>query len=289
MEECIVDTTVFSFPDEFVSFLPECSFPEACSWSAFARVVAEGGTWSETGLRRRIHRELSAAQSRRLGKRRRQCDPSADKGACGRASAESDTPPFSDDPAGLMRSYISAMKRSRYADSYSRELTGLAVHSPFVLKGWWVNHQIHCTHCRGFGDWEYVLAHNQENPCYVADLLACLHHGFLLPLAEEPASRVLGNYESLDLAPEAVMREWDKMAANNVVVPQGEALAIMEARGIRPEVNRFPVCAAPLLSVVKDSDTHAALAELSFFLSFFRYDPLLNPSPRLSDTASTAP
>jgi hypothetical protein len=66
----------------------------------------------------------------------------------------------------------------------------------------------------------------------------------------------------LDLAPEASVREWEKMVANGVVVPASAAEAALEARGFWRPPSQFPACSAPLLSVVKDADTEAALADL---------------------------
>lgn len=263
LDEVITDTTIFSCPEEFVSFLPDCSPRGSLDWSAFARVSKEGGTWSETGLRRRIHRELSAAQQGRLGKRRRSEETASSRIAGSGSDAERlSAKPFSDDPAGLTSLFVSAVRRSLYGAAYSKELSGPQVESPFVLEGWWTNHQIHCRPCRSFGDWAFVLEHNQHNACYMADILACLHHGFLLPFATEPAPRVLGNYDSLDLAPEASANEWSKMVANGVVKPAAEAGAWLSARGFGDSRVEFPVCGAPLLSVVKEADTEAALADL---------------------------
>jgi hypothetical protein len=96
----------------------------------------------------------------------------------------------------------------------------------------------------------------------MADILACLHHGFLLPFVREPEARTLSNYDSLELAPEASAREWEKMVANGVVVPEHRAREIVMACRPGVELQRFPHCSAPLLSVVKDPDVDEALASL---------------------------
>ena len=104
--------------------------------------------------------------------------------------------------------------------------------------------------------------HNEENPCYISDLLACLHHGFLLPFDSLPAQSSFDNYESLNMAPATGATEWGKMADNHVVVPEEEALAELAAEspgGAAPS----RCCSSPLLAVVKEADTEEALADLA--------------------------
>lgn len=92
---------------------------------------------------------------------------------------------------------------------------------------------------------------NETNPCYIADVLATLHHGYLVPFAEAPKPFDEGkNYQSLDTAPVAVDKEWLKMSSNDVIFPASP-------------VGEQPVCIAPLQAVVKESDVEDAQATLS--------------------------
>jgi hypothetical protein len=261
LDEHVKDVRVFDCPREFKAFLPQWDQEDAKSWSSFQKVWDEGGSWSETGLRRRLHKEHSSAQQCRPGKQDpKPIWPSGEDTATKPLPARVPRVFFSDEPEGLVREYIKALSSSLYGEHYSKELRGDPIPSPFTLEGWWVNHQIHCGHCRAFGDWAFVRRRNQDNPCYMADILACLHHGFLLPLLKEPPNRMFANYESLDLAPEASEREWRKMVDHKVVLRADEAVALRDSRGVGTQGPAFPFCGAPLLSVVKEPGTDASLA-----------------------------
>lgn len=123
--------------------------------------------------------------------------------------------------------------------------------SPFVLQAWYELHRESCCKCERFGDWAYAHAHNAENPCYIADILAMLHHGYLIPFQTLPRPFDKGeNYDSISQAPAAVAKEWAKMADNRVVFR-------VSATGIQP------ACVAPLMAVIKQSDLEDAYAELT--------------------------
>ena len=238
------EVRVFSAPAKCLEWLPEASGEPMERWSQFARVMAEGDTWSTTGLLRRMHQELVKMQREAEG------------------AAPLPPKPFNDDPCQLMRLYIQELRKSIMWKFYTKRLDGEQVQSPFSLEGWWVCHQLHCSICRNFGDWDYAKSHNESNPCYMADLLACLHHGFLLPFKSIPTQQHHANYPTLEMAPEAAAAEWLKMESNHVVLPEEEALEAL-ASAFPNEPRQDLHCSAPMLAVVKPADTDEAFGELA--------------------------
>ena len=232
---------VYNMPPEFDSLLPVHPGIPSPPWSSFARVVSEDKPWSETGLRRRLNRELANQQA-----------ASAQAASSTAHTHPAPEKPSADDPEGLVRLYRAALRKADASvqSMYSRELSGDPVSSPFILAGWWLNHQEHCRACAQRGSWAEARATNQHNPCYIADLLAILHHGWLIPFktGDLPKPKRKDNYTSLEASRAAVEKEWAKMVDNKVVVP--------------PEQDRF-ICVSPLQAVVKSSDVDDALAELA--------------------------
>ena len=65
--------------------------------------------------------------------------------------------------------------------------------------------------------WEVARATNQDNPCYIADLLATLYHGVIIPFKEPPPAIQVRNRDSLEMSSAAVAKEWKKMVDHEVV------------------------------------------------------------------------
>jgi hypothetical protein len=229
---------VYEQPASFHSWLPVTPAHLLPQWSAFASVVEEGAAWSETGLRRRINQLMAAAQQ----------PPTALSGK-----------PSADDPRALVIQYLAALANSTVHHLYSRALSGPPTATPLRLEGWWTNHQTICSQCAARGPWEVAGPTNQDNPCYISDILAILHHGYIIPFKQEPPAVHIRNRDSLRTAPETVDMEWRKMVDNNV---------FREASPQEP-----PRCVAPLQAVVKDADKDDALAELTRLGSKAVLDP----------------
>lgn len=236
--EVVGPCRVYEQPASFNSLLPVTPANPSPQWSAFARVVEEGAAWSETGLRRRINQLMAAAQQ----------PLPAPPGK-----------PSADDPRALVIQYLAALERSKMHHLYSRVLSGLPTATPLRVEGWWTNHQTICSQCAARGPWEVACPTNQDNPCYISDILAILHHGYIIPFTQEPPPVQIPNRDSLRTAPETVDTEWRKMVDNHV---------FREASSQAP-----PRCVAPLQAVVKDSDKDDALAELTRLGSTAVLDP----------------
>lgn len=178
--------------------------------------------------------------------------------------------PYADDTPALISLYSEAIRKSCVSHLYTKRLEGEQVSSPFNLEAWWMYHQTSCKECAHFGNWSDAKAHNQENPCYISDILAILYHGFVIPFRSLPPQRQLDNYvESLETAPATVAKEWQKMVDNGVVLPAQVA----------------PRCVAPSMAIVKERDVEDALAELA--LRGHR-DDLDEDSPGFIDRLNTA-
>lgn len=240
LHEYVGSVRVYQVPPEFHSFLPAHDGLPNPAWSSFARVASEDQAWSETGLRRRVNRELAAQQAALA----RSVAPDS-------YTAPALEKPSADDPEGLVRVYRAALRNADASVQrlHTRELTGDPVLSPFILEGWWQNHQEHCRDCGKRGSWAQARLTNQHNPCYIADMLAILHHGWLIPFkkGDTPSPKRKANYNSLAASPVAVEKEWAKMVDNQVVIPA--------------EQDHF-ICVSPLQAVIKPSDLDDALAEL---------------------------
>lgn len=153
-------------------------------------------------------------------------------------------------PIPLPFPFVKALQQSAVKRFYRRDLAGPSVETPLRVQGWYEAHRSCCRHCQSFGDWSFVVDHNAENECYIADILAILHHGYLVPFQSLPQPFDKGeNYPTLLKAREAVSKEWAKMVDNHVVFP------------VQPGSPR-PVCLSPLQAVVKQSDVEDAVAEL---------------------------
>jgi hypothetical protein len=228
----------YGCPDSFLPLLPVTAGNPLPHWSAFAQVTQEGKAWSETGLRRRVNQLLAAAQQ---------------------PAAIPTSKPLSDDPAALVLQYLQALDGSMLGHLYTRVISGNGVATPLCASGWWENHQSMCSACARRGPWEVARLSNEDNPCYIADLLAILHHGYIIPFKKLPPPVQHANRDSLRASPATIQAEWQKMVDNDVF------------REASPEAP--PRCIAPLQAVVKESDTDDALAELTRLGSVAVFDP----------------
>jgi hypothetical protein len=221
------DVRAYGCPDSFTPLLPVTVENPQPHWSAFGQVAREGRAWSETGLRRRVNQLMALAQQ---------------------PPALPTSKPSSDDPAALVAQYLQALETSKTGHLYTRVIAGEGVATPLRVAGWWENHQSMCSACARRGPWEVARRSNQDNPCYISDLLAILHYGYIIPFTKLPPAVQHANRDSLRASPATVQAEWQKMVDNVF-------------RRARP--NAPPRCIAPLQAVVKESDTDDALAELT--------------------------
>ena len=242
--EAVARTVIFSLPQQWLDMLP----PVSAAWSAVERSLLDadtGGFRTISYLRRQTRHHLTQfAQS----------------------DLASSPKPLASDPAGLMGAYMEALRRSCAWHLYRRDLSGDPVDSPFAdrLHVWWDTHRLHCHSCRLRGSWESAKASNPDNPCYIADILAMLHWGWLLPFTRLPHPKDLPNYDSILMAPEAIEKDFMRMQAAGVFGGHGS-----------------PVVISPLQAVIKTSDVDEAIARL--IAAGFSWEDLDNDSEGFVD------
>lgn len=192
-------------PDELLR-LPELSPSNSSLPRALAAVQPP---WTGRCLRSRVLADLKT----RLQERREASQPPS-------VSSESSPSRFhATQTIELVTQYVEEVRRSPFASSFTTRLDGPQVDSALRPEGFWHLHQEGCACCRARGPWESYRAHNHENPCWFANVVAIIYHGWIPVFDSIPDPFDCDNSGSIDDAPVGVRAEHSANVAFGAVHP----------------------------------------------------------------------
>lgn len=169
--------------------------PSTSSWAAIAPSVPQ--PWSLPTLRGLLLNHLKTRSQPAHA-----ADPASEQDLPARHHAR--------ETLALLHQYLTALASSPFGHLYSKALTGSPVASPLRAEAFWELHTESCSACSARGSWQQARLTNDTNPCFIADVLAIIWHGWLPVFDSVPAPFDLPNSPSLNRAPSSARLEHTK-------------------------------------------------------------------------------
>lgn len=207
-------------PSEAV-LLPAPS-PDISSWAAVSSAIPS--PWSPASIRLHLLTHLKGRHAVPPGPF--ELDTPAEEPPAPRFHAR--------DSLLLLQQYLDNLANSPLRHLYSRCLDGPAVSSPLKASGFWDLHAETCAPCAARGPWPVARRTNAANPCWIADVLAIVHNGWVPVFDSLPPPFSFPNAPSLDRAPIAVRAEHDKSIAFGAVIERPSPFVSPLINAIRP-------------------------------------------------------
>jgi hypothetical protein len=178
----------------------------------------------------------------------------------------------------MLTSYLQALSSGPLASTFSTTLHGNPADTPLSPEGHWHLHQSLCSPCAQLGPWATYKHHNQDNPCWIAQLLAIIWHGYIPPFTSLPAKAFsFKSSPSLSLAPQSIAKEHEAMIAFGATQPATSPYISPVLNAIRDHEVRDAVARLSAYQVPLPPKPEANIDDLNRIISNNSHIPLLKP------------